>query len=219
MKDYSMTSEERKDFVLGFNITEEGKIKAKYAEGGEPWPIPYNETNEQILLKKMEDQVRNSSNFERKMKKVVSTCKTISIDLLWGGMFLGSLAVLGVPLPFILLGASVCISSIIPFIISINAKIKLKDLESNKRFLEIKDELNKNVRNNNNALVNVSNKTKKIINNFPENRPIFDINSKDYISSKDMETIIENIARNERFGFDYTNEEQITRPKTKKRTR
>ena len=71
MKDYSMNIEEQKDFICGYNITKDGKMIVKFATG-KPWILPYNEENEQIVLKKMTVQVENSTEFryilERKNK-------------------------------------------------------------------------------------------------------------------------------------------------------
>ena len=219
MKDYSMSLEERKDFVLGYNITDDGQIIVKFAKG-KPWNIPYNETNEQLLLDKIKRQVENTFGVEQKLKdKIIKSTVFLTVSLLsdfyfFFNIFLGE--------DFIYFVSSSCVftfASLIAGSITFKYISKLKDLRRNKRFLNMEDKINSNIRNNQNALVNVSNKTKKAIKDFPEDKPIFNINSFNYVPYRDLEQIIENVNRNERFGFDYTEQEEVNRAKTRKKIR
>lgn len=215
MKDYSMNLEERKDFILGYNVIKGGNIVIKFAKG-ESWSIPYNERNEQIVLDKMEEQVTKSGELEGKLKKKMSDYFTMFVLFLLGGGLNASLSLTGVDaIVFIISGSVICGISLIPGILSLRTKLKLDDLKKNKRFLEIERELNDNVRSNNNVLANVSSKTKNVVKVFPEDRDIFNINSFNYVPFKDLEQIMENMERNEKFGFVYEETEQVDRPITK----
>ena len=83
MKDYSVNEEERKDFVLGFEETED-ELYVNFAGEKEPWPLPNEEKNRQKLLDKMHDQVQNSGKFERNniLNKYVYMISTITCMLL-----------------------------------------------------------------------------------------------------------------------------------------
>ena len=67
MKDYSISSEEKKDFVLGYEPTSDGNIIIKWASG-KSWTIPYTKKHEDILLNKMREQVDGSDEFYKKKK-------------------------------------------------------------------------------------------------------------------------------------------------------
>ena len=72
--------------------------------------------------------------------------------------------------------------------------------------------LNNKVKESQNILSNVTNKTKRMVNTTPENKPVFNINKIDKVSLEDLKQILENIKRDEEFAFDYE-------PKKLKRTR
>lgn len=227
MKDYSMSSEERKDFILGYDITKDGQMIIKFAKG-EHWVLPYNEENEKKLLQRMTEQVKVSDkkeeklkeNFERLLMAIRLICVTIVI-------FNSGSAILSLFFPCIFLFlleygyvecyvlGGVLLLGLITFIKNINI---LNDLKRNKKFLKMEEKLNNNIRSNQNVLANVSNKTKRTIKDFPKDKSVFNINSFNYVPFKDLEQIMENVERNERFGFDYTEQEQV-KGKTRKRTR
>ena len=222
MKDYSLNDTDRKDFVLDFDVTKDGKIIVNYANG-KKLPLPYNQKNEQILIQKMEEQVKLASSEEKKyidkkskylklfygalITAVLSTFVILITDKVWLDTFYA-----------LMLSCSTVygISYIARFV---NMNNLLEDLNKNKNFLEIQDKINSNIRSNNNVLVDVSKNTREIINSFPVEQEVFNVNSFNYVSERDLETIIENIDRNERFGFDYTNQEQPVKGVTKKRIR
>ena len=222
MKDYSLNEKDRKDFVLDFDVTKDGKIIVNYANG-KRIPLPYNQKNEQILIQKMEEQVKMASSDEKKYidKKdrhlkwfnrmlftvifstiVIFVAENVWLDTIYG-LILSFSTIYGV--------------SFIAQYVHINNL--LEDLQKNKKFLEIQDKINKNIRSNNNVLVDVSKNTREVIKAFPLEKEVFNINSFNYVPERDLETIVENIDRNERFGFDYTEQEQPIKGVTKKRTR
>ena len=218
MKDYSVNEEERKDFVLGFEETED-ELYVNFAGEKEPWPLPNEEKNRQKLLDKMHDQVQNSGKFERnnilnKYVYMISTITCMLLAIFSSLITLKSFNVFNISL-ISFLGAF----SVASFVGYIKANSKLKDLRKNKAFIEMEEELNSNIRKDNNTLANVSSKTKGVIEEAPEGRPVFDINSFNNVSFKDLEQMKANIDRNKRFGFvydenasheeDYSEEEKV----------
>ena len=222
MKDYSLDEKNRKDFVLDFNVTKDGKIIVNYANG-KKIPLPYNQKNEQILIQKMEEQVKMASSDEKKYIEK----KDKHLKLFYGMLVIAVLSTL-----IILATEKVWLDTIYALTLSfstiygvshiaqyIHMDNLLDDLQKNKKFLEIQDKINKNIRSNNNVLVDVSKNTRGVINSFPSEKEVFNVNSFNFVPERDLETIIENIERNERFGFDYTEQEQPIKGVTKKRTR
>lgn len=218
MKDYSLNLEERKDFILRYDVTEDGMIKIIFAKG-KPWYVPYNKENEKKILDKMRKQLDKDDMVEPKLKDRIFKNATASIILLsiallpLYGMESSSTLFLA---SFSSLFAGV---SLIPLFLAIKNTNKLKDLRKNVKFLGMEEKLNEVVRSDENTLVDVSKKTKNVIADFPEDREVFDINSFNYVPFKDLEQIMENAARNERFGFDYENPEEPDKAIVRKRVR
>jgi len=221
MKDYSLNLEERKDFILGYDVTEEGIINIKFANG-DILPVPYNSENEKIVLDKMERQISNPKVIEKKFEEKNHKLFSVSGACICSAVFMFLLFISKGPnlqMPIIMSSIMVG-TSLIPGVLAIKNNSKLKDLRKNIKFMnEMKEKLNQAVRSDDNTLVNVSKKTKDVIAGFPEERDIFDINSFNYVPFKDLEQIMENVARNERFGFDYTNQEKPESVIVRKRVR
>lgn len=219
MKDYSSNIEERKDFILGYDITDSGEIKIKFAKG-KPWYVPYNEENEKIILKKMESQLENSSVIMEKLQSKFSKHMASFVGFFCIALIPAIRMITSQNTPFLVASFSLLASaSLVPGFLAIKNHIKCKDLEKNIKFLEIKDKTNKLARKDQNILVNVSSKTKNVIREFPEDKEIFDINSFNYIKFKDLEQIIENADRNEKFGFNYEKQEEPHKAIIRKKVR
>lgn len=222
MKDYSLNENERKDFILDFDITKDGKIIVNFA-GGRFLSLPYNQKNEQILISRMEEQVKRASGNEAKyVEKKDKYLKWFYRMLI--SVVISTVVILASQIVFVdtIFGLILSFSAIygVSFIAQANhLNNLLEDLNKNKKFLEMQDKINNNIRSNQNVLVNVSKSTKDIIKNFPESRPMFDINSYNYVPYGDIEQMIENIERNERFGFDYTQQDKPVKGMSRKRTR
>lgn len=222
MKDYSLNEKERKNFVLDYKISKDGKIIVRMAKG-DPLVLPYNEHNEQILLKMMENQVKEASGTESKHIELKKKCIKL-LQILLGVIAASAIFVFASEIALI---DTVC--GLLILLASIGAVINtakvvqivnlLRDLKLNQEFLQIKDKINSNVRSNQNVLINVSSNTKNAVQNRSNDKPVFDINSFNNYSYRDLETIMENIERNEIFGFDYTEPKKSSKPKTKKRTK
>lgn len=219
MKDYSLSLEERKDFVLGYDITDDGMIIVNYAKG-KPWIIPYNKENEQILLDKMEKQLGNASNYEKKLTSKFVKNLTLSAILFGLGFIPAVRLFLGESVEYLNYASYAFMgSSLIPTFNAIRNKVKLNDLKKNVVFLEIKDKLNDAVKSDQNILVNVSSKTKSVVTDFPNDREVFDVNSFNYVPFRDLEQIMENAERNEQFGFNYESKEEPHKSIVRKKVR
>ena len=221
MKDYSMNLEERKKFILGYKI-KEGFMKVKYALGFKD-NIPHNEENEKIVLDKMKKQVSkvDGEKFIKKEKDNISCC-----------LSLGSVFVIASILLFCMkmaLGMEI-FANIFKYVFAVGGIIlipkgfislsKLQDYKKNKRFVEVEEKINGNVRKHENMLVNVSAKTKNMVKNTPEDKPVFNINSFNYVPNRDLEQIMENISRDEFFNYVYEEPSvKEAKPKTRKRVK
>lgn len=222
MKDYSMNLEERKLFILGYKI-KKGFIKVKYVLLKDK--IPYNEENENKVLEKMKKQVlRVDSDKFIKNKK-----NNIIFDFLTGSVCaIGSILLFCMPINTGMeiyanvIGSIFALAGIVLIPNGCILVSILNDYKKNKKFTEIEGVLNAKVRKNENMLVNTSSKTKRIVNSVPEDKPVFNINSFNYVPSRDLEQIMDNIRRDDYFKYNY--DEGITvqeekQSKTRKRTR
>jgi len=211
-----MNLEEKKDFILGYDITSDGMIKIKFAKG-KAWFVPYNEENEKKLLDKMKNQVKKAKESEEKLQEKYVVSFVVFLSMLG---FSGIIFIWGLDIQSLFAVSAVFgLGSFIPLINSLKFTYILKDLKKNIRFLEMEEKLNNNVRSEENILVNVSSKTKNAIKDFPEDKPIFNINSFNYVPFSDLEQIIENVKRNERLGFNYEEKEEPVKGVVRKKIR
>lgn len=224
MKDYSVGLEEQKKFILGFREKKDNII-VKFANSVKNI-IPNNKSNKQKLLDKMKKQVDNSGNFEvdKKIqrKEYIKCAKflvipTIAFLILGIALF----ASVSTSVGFIsLMCAALSGSALTGMIINIlHINSLLADLDRNRNFIKIEDTLNNTVRKNVNILSNTSSKTKKMVASTSDDEPIFDINSFNNVPYRDLTQIMENIERDEFFGFDYETSQEVDKPKTKKKVR
>lgn len=205
MKDYSLNPEERKQFITSYRI-KNNEIIVKLASG-ENYVIPYNEQNEKKVLSRMEKQAENTTDIKNKLSKSNGKSR---VFLLWSAalftfLFLPAI-LLGQASVITYLGVSVTLLNIVLYSCGlIFNKLKQRDIAKQKYFLEHRQELNDNVNNNKNMLLGLSKKAKKQIEQAPVERPVFDINTIDSYSLKDIKTLRDNIQRELAFGF---NQEQ-----------
>ena len=218
MKDYSLNDKDRKNFVLDYKISKDGKIIVRMAKG-DPLVLPYNEHNEQTLLRKMEQQVKEASGTESKhideKEKNIKFLKILSGIIAASAIFVFASDIVFLDTICWLLISFASVGGVINAAKVVQINNLLRDLKLNQEFLEIKDKINANVKSNQNVLINVSSNTKNAVQNRSNDKPIFDINSFNNYSYRDLETIIENIERNEIFGFDYTEPKKSSKPKTR----
>ena len=75
-------------------------------------------------------------------------------------------------------------------------------------FLNNEELLNQKVKSNQNIISNTNTKIKELVASTPEDAQVFSLNTIDKIKYEDLKTIIENIKRDELFGFEYSSTEE-----------
>lgn len=212
MQDYSLNDDERKNFVLNYDKTDES-ITANFADGNS-YVIPNTESNEDKLENKMIKQVLNCDGKRSKIRisniinilLVIVVITLVSIKAyninVNGFTFIEKL--------ILTLFTSLMVNIPMFTSIIINNNL-LKDIKKNKFFVENQEVINKGL-NNTNVLANSGVKIKQT-----ENNKTITINDIDYnYSFNDLKTIVDNANREEYFEFDTFPEE---RPKIRKRKR
>lgn len=218
MKDHSLDFNDSKKFILSYKI-ENGKIVAKLASG-EVYTVPYTEENENIIISKMEEQVRCA---QPKPLWVWETHKFLAISnslnlpvaishfVNYGGWLWGTIL------------AFVTVEAIKHSAIVITNVIKNRNIKKLKDFLDHKEELNKSVEKSENMELGISkNDVKQIDLQESENKEPFNINNMNNYSLSDLKILEKNIERISSFGFndEETESEDVVEEKgpVKKRT-
>lgn len=207
MKNYSLNLEDSKTFVLNYTV-KDNQITVNLANG-ENYVIPYTTENEVKLLKRMKTQVLQSDKFMSKQEKRFSESWKEAI---------GSVSMIALSVIFLATGTSMVpiISGICVgwFVLDsgyriysmVDSKRNIKDINKNKMLLNNEERLNEKVKENQNVLAHTDEKTRKIVHSTPVEQPVFTLNSIDKIKYEELKQILENIDREEEFGFDYSNE-------------
>lgn len=210
MKDYSLNEEERKNFVLNYDVTEE-ELTANMASGNS-FTIPNTEANVSKLEEKMIDQVINSKEKREKLE----------LSNIWNkvGIF-GILTVLPTLMivarepsltlsfaKYLMMGLGTGMVLSIPSMIKIakNNKI-LKDIQKNRYFVKNSETINRGITNTN------------VLANSPvlESKEVT-INDMDYgYSYKELKQIVTNTELQETFSFDTFPEEKQSKTKVRRR--
>ncbi|MGM9876658.1 MAG: hypothetical protein ACI310_05470 [Bacilli bacterium] len=212
MKDYSLNDDERKNFVLNYDKTDES-ITVNFA-GGNSYVIPNTESNENKLESKMIEQVLNCDDKESRLKKsnTISVLFTVAAIILAsiGLSIINGITIINKLIISIVAGI---VLSIPVFIVNVIVNNKLlKDIKKNKFFVEHQEVINRGL-NNTNVLANSDVKVKQT-----DDSKTITINDIDYnYSFNDLKTIVDNANREEHFEFDTFPEEE--RPKTRRRKR
>ena len=209
MKDYSMDFKESKTFILNYDI-EDDKIIIHLASL-EEYVIPYTKDNEKKILEKMKHQILDSKACEKKQKNhlALSICTSCAILITLVAIYLSPNFYFIPNNMLLLLGV---ITEIPCLAVTFNCHSKLKDILKNRTILENLGTLNANIRRNENMLLGISDKAKKLVESKPKNEPVFTPNTADDISYNDLETIFDNINREDLFNFNYHGSEE--KPKT-----
>lgn len=207
MKDYTIfnNNEGKMTFILNYKV-EEKEIKINFANG-DKISIPYTEENEKKVIDKMTNQAEMISNIDidkiktKKFYYYLSLCFPIYfiISSTYIGLYQG--------ISGELFGNIIAL----PCLIYICSKIRYwrefhKDIKKVKKFLNSEENLNQNIRKNENMLYKVSNKTKGIVDSTPVEQPVFTINTIEKMKYEDLKQILENIKRENEFVFDYPND-------------
>lgn len=217
MKDYSLNSKDSKTFILNYKV-EDNQIVVNLASS-ENYIIPYTKDNERKILDMMEKQVLDSDKFVSKQEKRFSSAWKWSI---FSGACLATISIILAtgnatePVVSGIFAGWFVFDIATRIYIMVDSKRKIKDIYKNKMFLNNRELLNEKVKSNQNILSNVDTKTKELVSSTPEDKPVFTINSIDKIKYNELRKILENIKRDEQFGFDYSPDEE-ERPKVRVR--
>lgn len=209
MKDYSLNYEDSKTFILNYKI-EDNQIIVNLACKKERI-IPYSLVNEKELLKLMKEQVLDSKAFKSKQEKRFSASWKYAI---WSGVMLVFNAVMlatgssSLPIAHGLCAGYFIFDATYRVYSMIDSKKKIKDVNKNIMFLNNEELLNRKVKSNQNILSNTNTKIKELVASTPEDAQVFSLNTIDKIKYEDLKTIIENIKRDEQFGFEYSSTEE-----------
>lgn len=210
MKDYSLNEEERKNFVLNYDVTEE-ELTANMASGNS-FTIPNTEANVSKLEEKMIDQVINSKEKREKLElsNIWNKVGIIGILIISTTLMIGTKET-SLTLSFIkelTKGIGIGVVCSIPVMIKIakNNKI-LKDIQKNRYFVKNSETINRGITNTNvlaNSLVK-------------ENKEVT-INDMDYgYSYNELKQIVTNTELQETFSFDTFPEEKQSKTKVRRR--
>ena len=160
MKDYSKSLEERREFILSYEIKDE-QIIIKLAKG-EPYPIPYTEENLKKVDEKMKAQVkhaaderkRNFFDFVKNIRVIGFLSSYITLDFILCVLVSDWLTFYALSI-----GSGICLSVLCEVIEKIVIRNSKKaDLEKSIFFMENEATINKHL-SNTNALNGLSEKT------------------------------------------------------------
>lgn len=205
----------KSEFIL--NYKENGnKIVVKYANGNTV-EIANTEKNHEILEKSMKEQVKSVDKFINE-KKFIFTTSIFSIVFLYACAAISIKNLFFSPEGFSVLSPIfLAISAFfgVDFTVELISIAKaMKDREKNLKFLEVEEKLNNKVKENENILYNTHNVTKKIVEENKGREVTFTINNIDKVPFKDLNQMMINVDREEKFGF-----ESLEQEKTKKLTK
>ena len=220
MKDYSLNLEESKKFILNYEIEEATKNLIINLASGEKYPVPYTIENEKKILKKMKEQVLNSDKSRIKIEKNIKhNWKYLIFDILMivFNVFNIKMGCTISPKGSAIFAAMFMIFTIIRTVYMIESKKTIKDINKQQMFLENEELLNEKIMSNSNILLNTNEKTKDIVisnknDMFYSNKKkkkVFNLNNIDKIKYKEIEKMLENIKRDEEFGFDYSSASKV----------
>lgn len=182
MKSYTDSKEDKKKFILNYEIKDD-KIIINLASK-ESYTIPYTFANETRILSIMKNQVSDFSNqeylYEETWELFVSLNKLFILFLI-------------VPYTVVLMGL------LNPFLIPIGiwGKIFDNDIKKNKMFIENEVDLNERIKENPEILANITKRAREIIQSEIFSSHGLTINSIDKIKYKDLKQILENIKKEE----------------------
>lgn len=201
MKDYSDSKLQSSLFIKKYRIKK--KIIIVYLGSGERYEVPCTKENEEKIQGMMIGQVKAASMKKNKNKKIFANLLLSIFILFFIILFLPATIVTGSVLQFFFaLAALVNVCAEVHFVKkAISQHIIETDLKKQIFFLENQKSLNEHVKDNDNMLIGVKNRAISKISKTKNNKPVFDINSIDGYSLKDLRKIKENIERYKLFCF------------------
>lgn len=204
MKDYSLNKEEEKRFILNYDIVDD-KIIVKLASG-EKYTVPYTRENEMEILDKMKAQVLNSRaaiehlNSRFSFACLEGLCAAILFLLIIAG---------GVPFTFMGVACVTLfgLNTIIEIFRAIDSKLKIKDIEKNRMFLENEELLNQGTSLNEEELSNEKNETNKM-DFFVQEKPVLSLNDIDNMSYDELKSLIDEAKEYQEQEVSYNQDEK-----------
>ncbi len=213
MKDYPTERENRKTFILNYEI-KEGQMIVSLASG-ETYILPYTIENELMVLKMMKKQVKNYANNED-YKEETNDLKICGVKFILGGLIVGG--------SILFLGSGMVVTTIVGIVflfftltmgiggIILSTK-ELEDLEKNELFLEYEKQINNNegyqsekTRNKKQQLLEKINQERPKL--YEEESlapiestevPLFNLNTIDKISYEELKSLTNLIDLDEKF--------------------
>ena len=215
MKNYFIEDKEiSKTFILNYEIENDQIIV--YLGSEEKYTIPYTKENEEIILKKMEQQILSNKFYREELIKNIRIIQNSTFKFLSMATFFAiATAYISIPFAALIFGLSYG-SGIILLMAAQKKKILLNDFEKQLLFLNKEKDLNTTDEKDPNVLTNVSRKTKDIISSIPTEEPTFTINTIHKIKYKDLKEIIKNIETIEKLGYNSSNIEEEQKRYSKK---
>ena len=192
MFDYSLDKYEKKEFILNFE--EDGETIKVNLASGEDYTVPNTKENKDKLLSVMEHQVYNSWNYENKKKKDKRSARNWMI---YDGAFLAVNLIVCILNPSVLTAVAIgCFTiALVGNAMSYHfTNEALKELDKNQVFLRNKKEINDYLKR--------GNEEEKTLNPVKSDEDVININDVHSMSFDDVNRILNDINRDERFGID-----------------
>lgn len=195
MLDYAYSKDERKDFILYYE--DKGENLQVYLANGDDYPVPNTLENENKLLSQMEEQVKDVWSFKSKKEKAKKS------NLFWAIydlVFLTINTVFMITNPGVVTG--VCIGLfILCGAVNVagykNNKRILEDINKNQLFINNKKRINEFLERGNEEIKEDTINPVKV-----EKKPILTINDVHHLEYEDVNRIVSDINRDEKFGID-----------------
>ena len=203
MKDYSKSLEERRVFILSYEIKDE-QIIINLAKG-EPYPIPYTEENLKKVDEKMKAQVKRATGKRKRnfisvfgsARRSVIFPLCLLLDIILMELLQNTLIYY-----LVAFGANFSVCLLLRGIERIVIRNSKKaDLEKSIFFMENEDTINKHL-SNTNALNGLSEKTIAKIEEVKAKSKSFKLNDIDNLTYDELVKLRDNINRIMSFGFD-----------------
>lgn len=195
MLDYTTDKEEKKRFILYYE--ENGDTLNVHLADGEEYPVPNTKENEEKLLEQMEEQVEDVWSFKNKRQKAKKAALGWTIyDLVFLTlntvfMITNPGVVTGVCIGLFILCGAMNIASY-----KINKKV-LEDVKKHELFLRNKTRINEFLERGNEEVKEDTINPVKV-----EKKPILTINDVNHLEYEDINRIVSDIDRDEKFGID-----------------
>lgn len=212
MKDYSLSKEKAKFFVLNYEIKDD--LIIVYFASNETYDLPYTRCNEKILLEQMKEQVLNVSHYQEEQTKHYK-------DTLYWSIFSIIISILGLVMTLYTQGTimllwalltGICFGGgIVNIYKMVHSKRILSDIKKNQFIVEYGKQLNQYIRKNEYKILNTKKKTKEKIASVLPQEPVFTLHTADKFQLTELKKILTNIQNEEQTKTEKTREKQYTK--------